>query len=397
MKKLWRSLQIILIIFLVSSMTLNTFATTDEIEKAKKEQQNMEKKLKETENKLTELAELKKDSQEYIKKMDAYLDTVSQKVYSISVDISNKNAEIEETKKQIEAAEISVNSQYEAMKLRIKFLYENGEASYISMILESKDMSELLNRAEYLSQITEYDRNMLTKLQETRDTIQAKKVALDAQLLALSQLEADAKAEEASVEKIIAAKTESVNQTTSELTENEKLAKQQKAEIEAQEKIIAELVELERKRKEEEERRKAQNQKLVTYDGGTLSWPVPGYSKVSSEYGSRISPINGKQENHSGIDIPAPSGTNIISAYNGEVIWAYYSSSAGNWVGIDHGNGLSTVYMHMSKMLVKEGDIVKKGDVIGLVGSTGWSTGAHLHFSVRLNGSYVSPRDYVSP
>lgn len=128
-----------------------------------------------------------------------------------------------------------------------------------------------------------------------------------------------------------------------------------------------------------------------------MMWPLPGRTYISSYFGNRSDPFTGITSYHSGIDIPAPTGTEIHAACGGEVAWAYYSSTAGNWVGIDHGNGLYTVYMHMSKILVTEGQEVQTGDVIGLVGSTGRSTGPHLHLSVRLNGDYVEPLNYVSP
>ena len=134
------------------------------------------------------------------------------------------------------------------------------------------------------------------------------------------------------------------------------------------------------------------------YDGGQMIWPLPGYTRLSDDYGMRIDPFGGSgQSMHNGIDIPAPAGTPIVAAYDGQVAWSYYNWSAGNWIGIDHGNGIYTVYMHMSKMIASEGQYVKKGDVIGLVGTTGSSTGNHLHFAVRLNGSYVNPHDYVTP
>lgn len=386
--KISRVLSLIFACFLITMISIPGYALTD-VEKAKEEQEQMEEKLKDTQQALEDLEQYKADSQAYVEKMDDYLSTVVSKIDSLNGQIDAKNAEIQVTKQQIKDAEKSINEQYEAMKLRIKFLYENGEASYISMILESKDMSDLLNRAEYLADITEYDRNMLIKLEETKKKIETEKAKLDSDLSGLNKLQAEAKAEQQSVEQIISTKTSAIANTTSEMSEKEQLIAQQEAEIDAQKKIVAELEEIERKRLEAA--------KNLTYDGGTLAWPVPGYSYVSSEFGYRISPINGAEEYHSGIDIPASTGTDILAAYDGEVAWSYYSSSAGNWVGIDHGNGLYTIYMHMTQRLVSEGDIVSKGEVIGLVGSTGWSTGSHLHFGIRLNGNYVSPRDYVTP
>ena len=130
---------------------------------------------------------------------------------------------------------------------------------------------------------------------------------------------------------------------------------------------------------------------------GSLSWPLPASDYVTSGFGHRESPTAGASSNHQGIDIGASTGSSITAADGGTVITASYSSSAGNYVVIGHGNGLSTVYMHCSKLLVSEGDTVSKGQTIAKVGSTGYSTGPHLHFGVRKNGSYVDPTDYVSP
>ena len=133
----------------------------------------------------------------------------------------------------------------------------------------------------------------------------------------------------------------------------------------------------------------------VIYDGGQFLFPLDYYSRVTSEYGWREHPIFKTQKFHSGIDFGAPSGQPIKAAYRGEVVIAEYSSSAGNYIMLNHGNGLATVYMHCSKLNVSVGQIVEKGDIIGLVGSTGNSTGPHLHFSVRQNGEYVDPGPYI--
>ena len=193
----------------------------------------------------------------------------------------------------------------------------------------------------------------------------------------------------------MAVKQEELSEHIHDIESTENDIQHMESDIETQKAIVAELEEIERKRKEQE----ALNAlKKLTYDGGTMTWPLPGYSRLSSYFGTRPNPFGQPtQEYHSGIDVPAPKGTKIVAAYDGEVAWSYYSSSAGNWVGIDHGDGIYTVYMHMSKRLVSEGDMVKKGDVIGLVGTTGRSTGNHLHFGVRKDGKYVDPLDWVSP
>ena len=134
----------------------------------------------------------------------------------------------------------------------------------------------------------------------------------------------------------------------------------------------------------------------IVFSGGALSWPLKVSGRISSKFGHRSSPTAGASTYHKGLDIAVPSGTPILAAAAGKVVTAHYSSSAGNYIMIAHGNRLYTVYMHCSRLAVKEGDSVVQGQTIGYAGSTGISTGSHLHFGVSKNGSYVNPLNYVS-
>ena len=131
------------------------------------------------------------------------------------------------------------------------------------------------------------------------------------------------------------------------------------------------------------------------YGGGAFVWPAPSYTRISDDYGYRTHPILGIQKFHSGVDMAAPSGSSILAAADGTVVAATYNATMGNYVMIDHGNGLYTIYMHESALYVSSGQSVSAGSTIAAVGSTGRSTGAQLHFSVRQNGSYVSPWNYL--
>lgn len=393
MMRLLRLLVVTSVVIYVSlSLVRQNYAAS--IEEEKKKQEEMQKELKNTEKYLKELETLKGNTQAYIKELDVRLNQLTDNIYEIESQISVKKGEIEATKLDIEKAKEDINSRYESMKLRIQYMYENGESSYIDMILGSQNMNELFTRAEYLSKITAYDREQLEKLQLAKEELDAKEATLIAEEAELEGLLNEAQAEQNATEDLIAAKRDVVEGYASNISDAEAEKKNLLEDIETQKAIIAELEEIERKRREEA----LKNQLNLTYDGGKMTWPVPGYSRISSYYGTRPDPFGSPtQEFHSGIDIPAPRGVNIISAYDGEVAWSYYSNSAGNWVGVDHGDGIYTVYMHMSKRLVSEGDKVKKGDVLGLVGTTGRSTGNHLHFAVRQNGSYVDPLKWVSP
>ena len=212
------------------------------------------------------------------------------------------------------------------------------------------------------------------------------------------------------LEKLLAAKQTELQNYETKIASAEGQISEYAKSIEAQENQIR-SIEAEMKRKEEEARKKAEEEKkkaaaankttptykTVSLGDISFTWPCPASGRITSGFGGRKSPTKGASSNHKGIDISAPTGTSIVAAAAGEVVIATYSSSAGNYVMLSHGGGVYTVYMHASSLLVSQGQSVKKGQTIAKVGSTGYSTGSHLHFGVRVNGAYVNPSKYVSP
>ena len=378
----------LLLASLICAMVGITYA--DDIEDAKDKKEELENELDDTKAFLEELEGLKADEQAYVKALDAELEVIATEIYDLSLAQEAKLAEIKTTEEEIVVAEAEIARQYEDMKLRIQYMYENGEVSDLQMIFDSKNMADMLNRAEYINQITEYDREMLMKLKGAKEELVAKQTQLETEKAELDGLMAEAQTKQEQTELLVADKQASISAYEGQIDAAETDAAALQKHIEEQEQLIAELEEIER------QRQLAATQ--IMYDGGKMLWPLPGYTKLSDDYGMRNDPFGGTgQSMHNGIDIPAPSGTPIIAAYDGQIAWSYYNWSAGNWIGIDHGDGVYTVYMHMSKMIASEGQYVKAGDVIGLVGTTGSSTGNHLHFAVRLDGKYVNPHDYVTP
>lgn len=383
--KFIKALKIFVTVFVICGFVgIISYADLQE-EKDKKEQ--MESELKDTQNLLNQLEGLKTDSQAYITMIDQRINELNSHIYDLNQQAVAKQGEIDNKKLEIISKQDEIDKQYDDMALRIQYMYENGTYQYADLIFGSENMSDMLGKAEYIAQLTTYDRNMLEKLQQAKVELEQEEASLEAALEELNGLIAEAQAEEAVQEQLVAQKRNDLSYYESEIGSTSEEIENLKDDIKAQEEIIKQLEEMERKRKLQGI--------TLTYDGGRLEWPLPGYSRISSDFGTRVHPITGITHNHSGIDLPAPTGTPIYAAYDGQVAWSNYNWSAGNWVGIDHGNGLYTVYMHMSKLLVSEGQYVKKGDLIGLVGSTGSSTGPHLHFSIRLNGAYVDPKQYV--
>lgn len=421
-KKLLGVMCIVMTAVMAISVTQPLRATS--IEDEKKKQEQMEQELVDIQDTLKELENLKNDTEAYITTMDNKLAEINNHIVELNKQAVDKQAEIDEINVTLEEQEKDIQSQYESMKKRIKFMYENGETEYLELILGSDSISDFLNKAEYISQITEYDRKMLDKMRETKAQIEETKATLENEQEELNGLIAASQEEHQSVETLLAEKEKQLASMQQQIDNKNAEIDNKQSEIYEQQQLIAEIEEMERKRKEEEERKRKEEEERrrqqeannaanntnsnsnsntssggsqPTYNGNGFVWPLPGYTRISSDYGYRGDPFGqtSNTEFHNGIDIPAPTGTPIVAAADGEVAWAWRSSTAGNWVGIDHGNGLYTVYMHMSAFAVSAGQSVSAGEVIGYVGSTGRSTAPHLDFSVRLNGAYVNPHNYL--
>ena len=400
MRKSGRFLAAALSFALVLATPLSAQATKSGLSDAKSKKTALEAEKKKTEQELKNLEDLKSDTTAYVKKLDSSLESIGNELSKLGDDIDAKEKQIDTTKQELSEAKETEKSQYESMKLRIKYMYEKGDSTYVDLLMESGSLSELLSKAEYITKISSYDRQKLDEYAATKEKIAEKEKSLESEHAELLMLQDETEAKQASVEKLLAAKqTELQNYET-------KIAS-----AEGQISEYAKSIEAEIKRKEEEARKKAEEEKkkaaaankaaqtykTVSLGDISFTWPCPASGRITSGFGGRKSPTKGASSNHQGIDISAPTGTSIVAAAAGEVVIATYSSSAGNYVMISHGGGVYTVYMHASSLLVSQGQSVKKGQTIAKVGSTGYSTGSHLHFGVRVNGSYVNPTKYVSP
>ena len=395
---------------LVLATPLSAQATKSGLSDAKNKKTALEAEKKKTEQELKNLEGLKSDTTAYVKKLDSILESIGNELSKLNDDIDAKEKQIDTTKQELSEAKETEKSQYESMKLRIKYMYEKGDSTYVDLLMEAGSLSELLSKAEYITKISSYDRQKLDEYAATKEKIAEKEKALEEEHAELLNLQNETEAKQASVEKLLAAKQTELQNYETKIASAEGQISEYAKSIEAQENQIK-SIEAEIKRKEEEARKKAEEEKkkaaaanraaqtykTVSLGDISFTWPCPASGRITSGFGGRKSPTKGASSNHQGIDISAPTGTSIVAAAAGEVVIATYSSSAGNYVMISHGGGVYTVYMHASSLLVSQGQSVKKGQTIAKVGSTGYSTGSHLHFGVRVNGSYVNPTKYVSP
>ena len=385
-------------LFLGLCAVFSSYAASAELEDAREQMSALEEEKERVEGALQDLESLKSDTAAYVQQLDGELAAVSEELVRLGGEITAKEEEIGLAQERLAQAKAQEESQYASMKLRIQYMYENGQTSTLETILDAGSISELLNRAEYASQIAAYDRRMLASYKEAKEAVRMEEEALAAEREDLLQMEEALQAKEASTEELLAAKTAQLAAYEAQSEQAQAQLAQYNADIEAQEQRMRQIEE-EMRRREEEARKQAQAQgeAYETVDLGNISfiWPCPSSRRITSAFGDRESPTEGASSNHKGVDSGAASGSDILAAAEGEVVISTYSYSAGNYIMIDHGGGVSTVYMHCSQLLADVGDSVSQGQVIAKVGSTGYSTGPHLHFGIRSGGSYVDPLNYV--
>lgn len=364
----------------------------EQIKQALKEKESLQSGVTDTKKIISNLKSSKTNLEGYVTELDANLSEVQARIAELSEQISVKKTEIEKTRDELEEAREIQEAQYQSMKERIRFIYESESDVMWEVLFSSGSFADFLNKADYIEQMSAYDRNMLDMFKQTCEEIALCERQLELEQEILEDAQDAQEAEEAALDELISEKKKEITAYETDISNKQTVLNEFEEELEA---MTAEIEALEKAVAQERARLEAEAGLVRTYDGGTFIWPCPSYTRVSDDYGYRLHPILNVQQFHNGVDLAAPGGSAILAAYDGEVVSAAYSSTMGNYVMIDHGNSLYTIYMHASALYCNTGDTVKRGDKIAAVGSTGRSTGNHLHFSVRLNGAYVSPWSYI--
>lgn len=351
--------------------------------------QNQQKSIKQNKEEakkvLDELESQKTSVKNEFEKYDEQLSSASEQLYIITTSLETVKEALELTEIELENAEKEKDTQMEIFKERTRYMYMYGKVSYLDIVLKSKSFSELATRVDFINRIISYDKNLIQKIQDTEDLIIQKHDEIEKQKLEQTVL---AREQEKRVE-LLTATMEEKKQAINKIMSDEQKYWEQIEAWEKTDKDIENLIKAELEKQARAATYTIQN----PYVGGKLGWPVPGRYTLSSNFGNRL--LNGKGEFHKGIDIPAPTGTDIVSAEDGVIISAGWYGTYGNAVVINHGNGLTTLYGHNSKVVVSAGQTVKRGEVIAKAGSTGNSTGPHCHFEVRVNGVHKNPQDYL--
>ena len=392
-------------------MTMASAASSSEIQKTLNDLKNQAQEIADQGAALQqEIDANQSDTQTTIEKKS----DIDKQITITEAEIQNTNAQIQqyslliaEKQSELEDALARQAEMNETYKARIRAMEENGTISYWSVLFKATSFSDLLSRIDSIHEVAEADQRMLEELDAIAQEIEADRQSLEDEMAAqeeakaaLAEQEATLQAQRSEADAYLIELAAAYDNLTDEYLANEAEEEALRKEImEAQAAYEAALS------AEEAERLAQQNQNNVAGSGSTSNVtpstsgfisPLPGGAYVTCAYGWRIHPIWGDERFHSGVDLGASQGTPIYAIAAGTVTTATYGDANGYYVSISHGNGYGSVYCHMTNYTVSVGDSVSQGQVIGYVGSTGWSTGPHLHFEIHVNGSTVNPMDYIS-
>lgn len=336
-------------------------------------------------NKQQELNESKakeKSLGDQVNSLEQQINSKQSDIDELEASISEAQAKLETLEEELAAAEEKVNTQNENLNARLRNMYKNGSVGFIDVLMDSGSFSEFLNNLSLVEKVYTSDQDVLEELQKAYDEIDAKKKEIETLQAELSESKVTMEEQKSSLE----ADKASVEKKKSEIAADSAETQRELDKLEADAQALTSSI-----------RNSGSSSSSSKYNGGIMAWPVPSCHTISSGYGGRIHPTTGKYKFHGGLDIPGSYGSAIVAANSGKVIWAgNRGDSYGNYVIIDHGGGVSTLYGHSSKVLVSAGQSVSRGQRIANVGSTGRSTGPHCHFEVRINGSRVNPNPYVN-
>lgn len=365
---------------IVNQNTIDTSNSTNNTS-LQTQQQELKEQIEQANQELSETQSQLSDNLKEIEKLDQKIEDSENELNQLNEQVQSLKEEIAVVEKELAEVTEKYEVQKEIFEKRVVALYETGEISYLDILLNSSSVYEFVSSYYVISEIAEADNDLLNSIGDKKDEIELSKKTLDKEKENLAAL-----VETQQRTSKILQNTKTIRENyVSKLSQEEREKQEQIDEMTAQYKAInTQILEL-------------LNQGIDTeYIGGELAWPVPGYTRITSKYGMRVHPITGQYKLHTGVDISAPMGANFIAANDGIVVKAEYNTAYGRMVVIDHGGGISTLYAHGSEILVEVGQAVKRGDSILKVGSSGYSTGPHAHFEVRINGVVTDPMPYIT-
>lgn len=392
-KKTQRIIVIIVAAALLLSVmlpVLSVFAqagvTKSDIQNIKNELSDIQAQKKEAEDRLKSIRNDLSKAKEQVELIQNQVLLTEQEINVSQAMLNQYDSQIAVKESEIAELERQEEEQYQEFYQQVRWMEETGGVNYLSILFEANSFADMLDQAMLIGDIMEYSNGIIEKLKATQRDLDMAREALqtDRDAQALVQQDLEAKRDE------LENKRSQAQQLLNQIAASEsEYAKEAKELADSEAKINKELKDAERKYAAQLAALEAQQNANINMTSGDWYWPLPGRYKISSLFGGRIDPINGRRDNHTGTDIPAPGGTPIYAAKDGVVTTVNANknaSSYGYYCIISHGSGYATLYAHQNQVpIVQEGQTVSKGQVIGYVGTTGRSTGNHLHFELRIN------------
>lgn len=384
----------------------------------KQEKEKLEKEKNEAQKALEEAKNKQKSVAQEVEILDKSMQQAEDELNKVETQLKETTQRLEQSQKELEAATKAKQIQLNTFKKRVKYIHENGSIGYLKVVLDSQNFNDLLTRMQYVNDIMSYDNETLEELKKNEAIIDTKTKEIAEDKIKVETLAKEQKEKTTALQAKLDEKTQLMQSYEKDaekyaqiVEENEKASKEVENLIrQAEQAAAAQAAQAAQARAKKSssnansstgsnDNSSDSEEETFVYTGGQLNWPVPARSpsssSLSSGYVGRKRPIGSGSEFHTGYDIPAPYGSNIVAAESGTVITAGWVNGYGNTVIISHGGGLSTLYGHNSRLVVSVGDSVSRGQTIAKCGSTGNSTGNHCHFEVRVNGSHTSPEPYL--
>lgn len=366
-------------LILISALFMTGVAfANDELKRRERELEELRQKMEALDAELDANQGMQFETNQKIRNINAEVKKLEGEIVSLNDEIKVTEQNIVIKIEEIEATEATIAEKNDLLNDRLRVMYKTGDIGYLEVLFGAEDFTDLLSRIDMIQKILIHDQNLIQTLKDQRDILETKKIEL-----------------------------EMVKDELLELFKN-KVAKQDELEIALNNLIVYknQLVNDEEAMKEVEEQFLEEADELTEiiknlelapeYVGGVMLWPVPGNFTITSPFGNRLHPITKEYKMHTGMDIDGPRNAPIVAAQTGTVVYANWFGSYGKTVIIDHGGGHTTLYAHLNDILVTVGSVAKKGDMVAKMGTTGVSTGTHLHFEVRIDGEYVDPHPYVT-
>lgn len=374
----------IFLIFFLILLTLIAFGSivvADDLSDLQNKKDELQNQITESNEQIEQIQIELTENLKQLNDLNSKITTYETEIETLDNNLAQTEQQIKDVQDRLNIVEENYNLQKTAMQNRIVALYEAGDIMYLDVLLNSNSVSDFISNYFLIGEIVRYDNELVENIQSQKAMIEEIKSTLEERQEAMQAVKDNKEKTTIALENSKIIRNSYVSKLTEAEQETQKTIDECQAELDS---LEAQIVFL------------ATGNIGSDYIGGEFAWPAPGYTTITSRFGMRLHPILKVNRLHSGTDIAMPTGSYIIAANDGVVIQASYTTGFGNTVMIDHGGGVVTLYGHGSEIIAQTGQTVKKGDIIMKAGSTGWSTGPHLHFEVRINGEPVDSLPFIT-